>query len=96
MLKIKHLSIRILLMALICAPISLHADTLSIINEPENSPAGVLRPTSGMSMQQVEASYGAPREALPYVGNPPITRWVYKDFTVYFEYEYVVYSVVHR
>jgi len=94
--KINRVFIHLLLMAFICGPMTIHADTLSIINEPENSPAGVLRPTSGMSMQQVEVTYGAPRETLPYVGNPPITRWVYENFTVYFEYEHVIYSVVHR
>ncbi len=29
------------------------------------------------------------------MGDPPITRWVYPDFTVYFEYQYVINAVSH-
>ena len=50
-------------------------------------------PGRGMTMEQVEAKFGPPRERLPSVGEPPITRWVYDDFTVYFEYEYVIDAV---
>jgi hypothetical protein len=30
------------------------------------------------------------------VGDPPITRWVYDRFTVYFENDRVIHSVVHH
>ncbi len=50
-------------------------------------------PVRGMSMEQVEAKYGRALEVVPAVGRPPITRWVYDDFTVYFEYLYVIRSV---
>ena len=43
---------------------------------------------------QVEASYGAPSDKIAAVGQPPISRWVYPGFTVYFEYDHVVHAVL--
>lgn len=53
-------------------------------------------PVRGMSMDQVRAMFGQPKESLAPVGDPPITRWVYDGYTVYFEYSYVIQSVVNR
>lgn len=53
-------------------------------------------PTRGMSMAQVEARFGAPTERYAAVGQPPITRWVYPGFVVYFEYQHVVHAVASR
>ncbi|WP_127477339.1 hypothetical protein [Sulfurivermis fontis] len=60
------------------------------------APAPVELPVRGMSMQQVETRFGAPQEKLPAVGKPPITRWVYPDYIVYFEHQYVIHSVLKR
>jgi hypothetical protein len=51
-------------------------------------------PTRGMSMSQVEARYGAPAERHAAVGAPPITRWDYPSFVVFFEYQHVVHAVL--
>jgi hypothetical protein len=56
-------------------------------------------PASGMSMESVEAKYGAPARRVPAVGGgtaaqPPITRWEYPGFVVYFEHNKVVHTVV--
>jgi hypothetical protein len=56
------------------------------------------KPTSGMSMESVEAKYGAPTRRAPAVGGattaqPPITRWEYPGFVVYFEHNRVVHTV---
>ncbi len=53
-------------------------------------------PTNGMSAAEVERSYGSPRERHAPIGEPPITRWVYEDYSVYFEYDVVIESVLHR
>lgn len=50
-------------------------------------------PGRGASMSQVEKYFGQPQEKLAPVGNPPITRWVYSNYTVYFERQYVIHSV---
>lgn len=71
------------------------ADTLVIDNARQS--AGLESPTRGDSMTQVEARFGAPEQVVPAVGQPPITRWVYPDFTVYFEGDRVLHAVArHR
>lgn len=55
-------------------------------------------PVRGLSMAQVERRYGAPVERLPTAGGgkprqPPINRWRYNGYTVYFERERVIHSV---
>jgi len=96
MLNLKTLIKSALLLCLLSAPFSLSAETLSIINQPENSENGVLRPTRGMTMQQVEAKFGAPASINPTVGEPPITGWVYDQYTVYFEHQYVIHAAVNH
>lgn len=51
-------------------------------------------PRNGVNMSQVERRFGPPVEKLAAVGNPPITRWIYNGFTVYFEHRLVIHSVV--
>ena len=53
-------------------------------------------PTGGMSMEQVEIQYGEPTRRYDPVGDPPITRWEYADFVVYFEYQLVIHSVARK
>jgi len=50
----------------------------------------------GLSMAQVEARYGAPAERIGAVGQPPISRWVYPQFVVYFEGQFVIHAVARR
>ncbi len=47
-----------------------------------------------MTMQAVESKFGAPRERHPTVGTPPITRWDYDHFAVFFEKDRVIHAVV--
>ena len=80
------------------ASFSISADTLlidAIYQAPPNDPSGLLRPTNGHSMKMVLAKFGQPNERMAPVGNPPITRWIYDEFTVYFEHKLVVNSAVH-
>ncbi len=51
-------------------------------------------PSAGMSMGAVERSFGKPQQKLPAVGHPPISRWVYDSYTVYFERNNVIHSVL--
>ncbi|MBT8149437.1 MAG: phosphodiesterase [Pseudomonadales bacterium] len=55
------------------------------------------RPVAGMTGKAVVARFGDPISTAPAVGNPPISRWEYPDFYVYFEYNHVVHAVLkHR
>ena len=78
---------------------AVQADVLlldSINAVPENSAAGIQRPHRGSSMNIVKGQFGDPENIMPAVGEPPITRWVYPGYTVYFENELVINVVVHR
>ncbi|MEO6173376.1 MAG: hypothetical protein ABIP02_09700 [Arenimonas sp.] len=75
------------------------ADNLLI--ERVRNEQGVSLPNRGTSMSQVEAQFGAPQQKVAAVGGgsrttPPITRWVYKDFSVYFENTHVVDAVLNK
>ena len=54
------------------------------------------RPTRGMTQARVEARYGAPQMTDDAVGDPPISKWHYEKFVVYFEYDRVVHAVLKR
>jgi len=54
----------------------------------------VPHPKSGMTMTAVESQFGQPATRHNAVGQPPITRWDYAGFSVYFEHQYVIHSVV--
>ena len=77
------------------------ADTLSMpgttspSSDQPRSLVSIKLPVKGMSMAQVETQFGRPLEKFAPVGTPPITRWIYRDYTVYFEYTYVVHAVLN-
>ena len=68
----------------------------TIQDAPANSPEGIPRPGRGMTMAEVERVYGPPDKKLAAVGNPPISRWEYERYSVFFESDYVLHSVVRR
>jgi hypothetical protein len=75
------------------------ADTLLI--QRVQTAAGVSLPKRGNSMAQVQAGFGAPEQKFAAVGGgsrhtPPITRWQYPTFSVYFENNHVVDAVLTK
>ena len=50
-------------------------------------------PVRGMTMQEVASKFGDPASKSAAVGKPPITRWEYPGFVVFFEYDHVVHTV---
>lgn len=92
-------NIMLVLAASILSLSAVQAEVISIADpryDVPNSNTGVQRPTQGMNMTQVEKSFGVPESKLPAVGEPPITRWIYREFEVFFEYDKVIHSVVKR
>ncbi len=53
-------------------------------------------PVNGMSKDEVRARFGEPADQRAAVGDPPITRWNYDSWSVYFEYELVLFTVLHK
>ena len=72
------------------------AETLLIDGVESDAQSASTRPKSGMSMTAVESTYGTPAQKHATVGQPPITRWDYPGFSVYFEHERVIHAVVRR
>jgi hypothetical protein len=85
----------ILLLALLGASAA-RADTLIIDTLAEAQASAAERPARGMTMARVASKWGEPASKDPAVGEPPITRWEYGDFVVFFEYDHVVHAVTRR
>ena len=54
------------------------------------------KPTRGMTQERVEVEYGSPQSRDSAVGEPPIARWEYANFVVFFEYDKVIHAVTKR
>jgi hypothetical protein len=76
-------------------PAVLPAQNLEMPATPAASATAAV-PARGQSMAAVERQFGAPAERQSAVGQPPITRWVYPGFVVFFEYDHVVHAVALR
>lgn len=53
-------------------------------------------PSRGQSQAAVLQQHGEPEQRHATVGDPPITRWDYNGFSVVFEGDYVLHSVVRE
>jgi hypothetical protein len=73
---------------------SARAETIAVENGIAVKPSDVATPTRGMTMDEVTSKFGAPTTKVPAIGNPPISRWEYPGFIVYFEHSHVIHSVV--
>ncbi len=72
------------------------ADTLQIPVGAQAGETSVSLPSRGSSTQSVLQRHGEPHVRHPAIGQPPISRWDYGDFSVYFEHDHVVHSVRHH
>ena len=94
-----HRITALLCAALLALPLSASAETLLIERvQDENA---VALPTRGLSMAEVEARHGAPADRMDPRGGqksqwPTIHRWVYPQFTVYFEQNRVIDAVLNK
>ena len=76
------------------------ADVL-LVDSIQSTPA-MQTPRAGSPMTSVREAYGSPQTEHPTVSTdggpsqPPITRWDYSGFSVFFEHDRVIHSVVHR
>ncbi len=75
------------------------AETIVVNEQVQVRDSQLERPRRGATMDQVEKQFGAPANRHAAVGGgsqhqPPITRWDYSGFSVFFEHERVIHSVV--
>jgi hypothetical protein len=78
--------------ALFTLPV-VNADTLLIDGVNRSKVSAQERPKRGMSMNTVESTWGQPIARRSAIGEPPIARWEYSAFIVYFEYTHVIHAV---
>jgi hypothetical protein len=52
-------------------------------------------PKNGQNKADVESRFGTPLEKRAAVGDPPISSWKYDTYSVYFEYDLVLSTVLH-
>lgn len=89
-------SVKLLALLIGCAIAGGAAAATTIVDgHVELAQSSIACPGRGTTMHEVEAKFGAPEKRYSAVGKPPITRWDYPSFSVYFEYSRVVHSVVH-
>jgi hypothetical protein len=69
------------------------AETLVVDDQLTLRDSTVERPKRGSTMTEVEKHFGAPVEKHATVGQPPITRWDYAGFAVFFEHDRVIHAV---
>jgi outer membrane protein assembly factor BamE (lipoprotein component of BamABCDE complex) len=70
------------------------ADTVVVNDQVQLRESQLDRPKRGSTMGEVEKHFGAPLTRHPTVGQPPITRWDYSGFAVFFEHDRVIHAVV--
>ena len=98
----KVLILSLALGTVLVAPAAIAGSDVLLVERVE-AEAGTPLPARGSSMAQVEARFGAPTRRYPAIGgpgaggrNPPITRWAYPGFSVYFEHDHVVDAVADK
>jgi hypothetical protein len=90
------MNIRVVL-ALLCASAAASAalaETVVVGDKVMVRESNTPCPSGGMLMADVERRFGAPVTRHEAVGEPPITRWDYPQFAVFFERDRVIHSVV--
>jgi len=84
----------VLLSCLLLNSVPVFADVL-LIDSIESAPA-IQTPDRGLSMSQVRQQFGEPVTSAAAIGEPPITRWDYADYSVFFENDTALHSVIHQ
>jgi hypothetical protein len=90
----KRLTLVVLVLACFVVPAIVPADVLLI--EEVRQAGNMNVPPNGMDKADVRAQFGEPVEVHAAVGDPPITRWDYDQWSVYFEYDLVLFTVIHK
>lgn len=98
--KLRSLSIKQVLgvVALSLLPLStgVLAESVAVpITQQAQDMQSIDRPMRGETQDSVQQRFGQPNQAGMPIGNPPITKWQYNNFTVYFEYDRVIHTVLN-
>ena len=86
---------RFALLMLLLVMASANAENIIIPVGQQGGPT-LQMPINGTSQRAVLERFGLPDIEHPPVGSPSMTRWDYRDFSVYFENKTVITSVRHH
>ncbi len=90
--------VRATLLAALLIPFAALAEQIKIpVGEQHKELNHIDKPRRGQSKEQVAQQHGEPVQRYAARGQPPISRWEYPGFIVYFEHGHVIHSVIkHR
>ena len=88
------LALVLVMIAVVVQPKVLLADVLLIEEVRQAGRMDV--PDNGVTKADVRARFGEAVNISPPIGDPPITRWEYDRWSVYFEYDLVLFTVLHK
>lgn len=74
-------------------PLAVSSQTVKVPIGQQGHSQDIAKPALGMTMSAVKAQFGSPVTQSPARGEPPIIRWEYNGFVVYFESDVVIHSV---
>ena len=66
------------------------------VSQQNNAAEHTARPGSGVSKDLVAQRFGKPVRTEDAVGKPPISIWHYGNYSVYFENNKTIHSVLHK
>jgi hypothetical protein len=90
-----HSTLRIVTLLLVLLPGMAIAEIIKIpVGQQQGVEPGKPLPIRGQSATLIQHHYGEPTKIAAAVGEPPISRWEYPGFAVYFEYDHVVHAVL--
>jgi hypothetical protein len=75
---------------------TLIAEEIKIPIGQQGKGEGIIVPYKSMKQSEVREAYGEPMTVHAPVGQPPITRWDYPRFSVYFEYQATIHAVIRK
>ena len=81
---VKSFAKTMVVLTLALGSIASQATVLLLDGIDADAQSGAERPKSGMTTASVEKTFGSPAQRHEAVGQPPITRWDYATFSVYF------------
>ncbi len=73
---------------------SVQADVIKMPSQSPQVMTSDSAPVRGMTKSQVESNFGSPMAISGPTGTPAIYRWDYPEYSVFFEHNYVLHSVV--
>ena len=85
----------LLFLTLVIAGTVQAAGDVLLIESIQSAPS-INTPRNGLTMGQVRQQFGDPASTVAAVGEPPISRWEYTGFSVFFENDLVLHSVIQH